>query len=67
MKKTKITAPSYEPGRCQENCFPGIITEGFSGNGLWMEFEDSYIQILSGAEPVVEYSSNIENQQQIAC
>jgi len=64
MKKNKkIIVPPHEPGQKQENYLIGLTNEGHGGNGLWMEFEDSYIQILSGNDAGKAFSNGIESRQ----
>ncbi|MEO6315518.1 MAG: hypothetical protein ABIU63_15915 [Chitinophagaceae bacterium] len=42
--------------------------EGQLNDGLWMEFEDSFIRILSGNEPRLTYYHTSEiHQQSISC
>ena len=68
MKKNKKTiVPPHEQGQKQVNYFTGLNNltnnEGHPGNGLWMEFEDSYIRILSAGDTGKTVSNSIENRQ----
>ena len=65
MKKNKKTlAPPREQGQKQANYFAGLTNnEGHPGNGLWMEFEDSYIRILSAGDTGKAVSNSIENRR----
>lgn len=64
MKKNKTITSSCDPDKSQE-C-NAVSNESKFLHGLWMEFEDSYIRILSGIEPGVACCNSMESQQQIA-
>ena len=68
MKKNKTTISLDEPVQGSDKNVLGIFQNGSQHPGQWMEFEDSFIQILSGNEPVKTwYSDIVSRQQQIAC
>ena len=68
MKKNKATISIAEPAHSGENNSLRMHHTGTQHPGVWMEFEDSFIQILAGNEPSRTWYRVIENQQQqIAC
>lgn len=68
MKKNKTIISIAEPDQSKENNTLSMHNDGMQHPGLWMEFEDSFIQILSGIEPARTWYRDIEPlQQQIAC
>lgn len=66
MKKNETGATLYVPDHTKETPFSVANAEWFPG-GSWTEFEDSFIQVLTGAEPAKKYFNSIEIQQQITC
>ena len=48
MSGNKSIAPSFETNPLQGSGLFKITGEGLVPNGQWMEFEDSYIALLSG-------------------
>ncbi|MEO5685622.1 MAG: hypothetical protein ABIQ88_23445 [Chitinophagaceae bacterium] len=63
MKKNKSTLIPCEPGTPQEQAIFSVTSEGLLLNNPWMEFEDSYIELLSGSG----YSKITEGQRYITC
>ena len=68
MKKNKTHFAIAEPVSSGTNNSLNMHYNELQHPGLWMEFEDSFIQILSGIEPARTWYRDIETQQQqIAC
>jgi hypothetical protein len=63
-KKTTLNGLSLQK---QENHFAGMPNKETFLDGLWLEFEDSFIAILSGKEPVRKYYSDPEHRQEATC
>jgi len=66
MKNNITTAFTHGPDQTKESLATGLHSEWLPGVS-WMEFEDSFIQLLSGAEPVKKYFNHIDIHQQITC
>lgn len=68
MKKNKTAVTENLAIQNQETNAAATENDGMFRNGLWMEFDDSFIQILAGYEPNRTYYYPAEaHQQQISC
>ena len=66
MNQHKKNISSGQPVQIQENHSMSIHTGNRVQDELWMEFEESFIQVLSGIEPGIKYYSTLELQEQIS-
>jgi len=55
------------PDQLKENQVTRFNQEWFPEEGSWTEFDNSFIQLLTGAEPARKYYNHIDIHQQITC